>query len=467
MINPNKKLQHLLWRAGFGATIQDMQAYKNRSITKVVDDLFAKSAQAKPLKVSNAKPLERQKVRMMSRDERRAMRRKSRQQVRQLNIAWIERMVNGENSLREKMTYFWHGHFACQNRNIYFIQNQINTIRKHALGNFKDLVLAIAKDPAMLLFLNNQQNRKQHPNENFARELMELFTLGRGNYTEKDIKEAARAFTGWGINRRTYEFRFRGMLHDFDDKTFLGKTGNFNGEDVIDIILKQEQTARFITEKIYRFFVNDTPDEKIINRLARKFYQSNYDIAALMRTIFTADWFYQKKNIGVKIKSPVELLVGIRRNFDIEFIKKNSSLFIQKVLGQVLLYPPNVAGWPGGQTWIDSSTLMFRLRLPYVIFKAADLEVVAKAEGDVNKQGFVNHRMRRLNAEIDWQAYTRYFAKETNKKKLYRNLSSFLLQTEHAKNQEFVARFANGNNPTDLIKTISLGIASLPEYQMC
>ena len=467
MINPNKKLQHLLWRAGFGATIQDMQAYKNQAITKVVDDLFTKSAQAKPLKITNAKPLERQKIRMMSRDERRAMRRKSRQQVRQLNVAWIEHMANGENSLREKMTYFWHGHFACQNRNIYFIQNQINTIRTHALGNLKDLVLAIAKDPAMLLFLNNQQNRKQHPNENFARELMELFTLGRGNYTEKDIKEAARAFTGWGINRRTYEYRFRARLHDFDDKTFLGKTGNFNGEDIIDIILKQEQTARFITEKIYRFFVNDTPDEKIIRRLARKFYQSNYDIAALMRTIFTADWFYQKKNIGVKIKSPVELLVGIRRNFDIEFIKKNSALFIQKVLGQILLFPPNVAGWPGGQTWIDSSTLMFRLRLPYLIFKAADLEVVAKAEGDVNKQGFVNRRMRRLNAEISWNAYTNYFAQETNQKKLYQNLSGFLLQTEHPKNQAFVARFANGNNSTDLIKTMSLGIVSLPEYQMC
>ncbi|OJJ23583.1 hypothetical protein BKI52_04265 [marine bacterium AO1-C] len=467
MINPDKKLQHLLWRAGFGATIQDMQAYKNQSITKVVDDLFAKSAQITPLKISNAKPLERQKIRMMSRDERRAMRRKSRQQVRQLNIAWVERMVDGKNSLREKMTYFWHGHFACQNRNIYFIQNQINTIRKHALGNFKDLVMAIAKDPAMLLFLNNQQNRKQHPNENFARELMELFTLGRGNYTEKDIKEAARAFTGWGINRRTYEFRFRARLHDFDDKTFLGKTGNFNGEDIIDIILKQEQTARFITEKIYRFFVNDIPDERIINQLARKFYQSNYDIAALMQNIFTADWFYQKRNIGAKIKSPVELLVGIRRNFDIDFIKKNSSLFIQKVLGQILLFPPNVAGWPGGQTWIDSSTLMFRLRLPYIIFKAADLEVVAKAEGDVNKQGFVNRRMRRLNAEINWNAYTRYFAKEANKKKLYINLSNFLLQTEHPKNQEFVSQFANGSNTNDLIKTISLGIISLPEYQMC
>lgn len=404
---------------------------------------------------------------MMSRDERRAMRRQSRQQVRQLNTAWVERMVDGQNSLREKMTYFWHGHFACQNRNIYFIQNQINTIRKHALGNFKDLVMAIAKDPAMLLFLNNQQNRKQHPNENFARELMELFTLGRGNYTEKDIKEAARAFTGWGINRRTYEFRFQKRFHDFGSKTFLGKTGNFNGEEIIDIILKQEQTAKFIAEKIYCFFVNDVPDQRIIDRLGRQLYQSNYNIGALMRTIFTSGWFYQKQNIGAKIKSPVELLVGLRRNFDIDFNKKNASLFIQKVLGQVLLFPPNVAGWPGGQTWIDSSTLMFRLRLSYLIFKAADLEVVAKAEGDVNKQGFVNRRMRRLDAKIHWKSYIQYFAGEANKKKLYRDLTGFLLQVEHPKNQEFVNRFANGSTTNDLIKTISLGIVSLPEYQMC
>ena len=160
-------------------------------------------------------------------------------------------------------------------------------------------------------------------------------------------------------------------------------------------------------------------------------------------------------------------MVGIRRNFKIDFEKKNASLFIQKVLGQVLLFPPNVAGWPGGQTWIDSSTLMFRLKLPYAIIKAADLDVVAKAEGDVNKKGFVNRRMRRLTANINWGAYTRYFAKETNQKKLYRALSSFLLQSEHAKNQEFVARFANSSSQDDLIKTMSLGIASLPEYQMC
>lgn len=467
MSNQDKKLQHLLWRAGFGATVQDMEKYHNQSIKQVVDDLFAKAKKTTPLKVVGSAPIAFTRRKMMSREERRAMRRKSRQQLKQLNLSWIERMVDGDHILREKMTFFWHGHFACQSRNVHFMQNHLNTIRQHALGSFKDLVLAIAKDPAMLFFLNNQQNRKQQPNENFARELMELFTLGRGNYTEKDIKEAARAFTGWGVNRKTAEYRFKQRQHDFGSKTFFGKTGNFNGDDIINIILQQEQTARYIVGKVYRFFVNDTPNDQIIAQLARKFYQSNYNIETLMRSIFTAPWFYEQQHMGSKIKSPVELLVGIRRNFQVDFIKRNSALFIQKILGQTLLFPPNVAGWDGGRSWIDSSTLMFRLKLPYIIFRASDIEVTAKAEGDVNKQGFVNRRMRRLDANIRWHDYLKHFAKHQDKQSIYKALSGFLLQISHANNQTFVDRFAQVQGQQDLTKTMSLGIASLPEYQMC
>ncbi|EAY25310.1 DUF1800 domain-containing protein [Microscilla marina] len=467
MSNPNKKLQHLLWRAGFGATVQDIEKYQSQSINKVVNDLFAQSKKTTLLKVVGSAPIAFTRRKMMSREERRAMRRKSRQQLKQLNLSWLERMVDGDSILREKMTFFWHGHFACQSRNVHFMQNHLNTIRKHALGNFKDLVLAIAKDPAMLFFLNNQQNRKQQPNENFARELMELFTLGRSNYTEQDIKEAARAFTGWGVNRKTAEYKFKERRHDFGSKTFFGKKGNFNGEDIIDIILQQEQTAKYITGKIYRFFVNDIPNDQIISQLARKFYQSGYNIETLMRSIFTSSWFYDNQHLGSKIKSPVELLVGIRRNFQVDFIQRNSALFIQKVLGQTLLFPPNVAGWAGGKAWIDSSTLMFRLKLPFIIFRAADIEITAKAEGDVNKQGFVNRRMQRLDANIRWHHYLKHFAKHRNKQDIYKALSGFLLQVNHTNNQQFVERFAQVKGQQDLTKTMSLGIASLPEYQMC
>lgn len=467
MIDPNKKLQHLLWRAGFGATLRDLKTYEDQPLPKVVDSLFDKSRTMTPLNVENRIPVAMANRRMMSREEKRALRRKSRMKLRQLNIQWMERMVSGEQMLREKMTFFWHGHFACQSRDIHFMQSQLNTIRKHALGSFRDMVMAIAKDPAMLFFLNNQQNRKQHPNENFARELMELFTLGRGNYTEQDIKEAARAFTGWAVHRKTSKYRFKARHHDFGQKTFLGETGNFNGEDIINIILKKEQTARYITEKIYRFFVNDTPDKTIVNGLARKFYQSDYNIETLMRAIFTANWFYDKANIGSKIKSPIEFLVGIRRNFQVDFSNKKSSLFIQKILGQVLLFPPNVAGWPGSRSWIDSSTMMFRLHLPYVIFRAAEVDIVAKAEGDVNKQGLISRRMRRLNAEIHWQAYLKQFSKHQDKKQLYQAVSHYLLQISSPKNQEFVKGFTHTNDTAELIKMMSLGVASLPEYQMC
>lgn len=467
MKNQNKDLQHLLWRAGFGATVQNLQAYENKPLTQVVDDLFAKSKKVVPLKIVDTKPLSFKRRRMMSREERRAMRRKSRKQIKQLNLRWIERMVEGDGMLREKMTFFWHGHFACQSRNVHFMQNQLNTISTHALGSFRDLLMAIAKDPAMLFFLNNQQNKKQQPNENFARELMELFTLGRGNYTEKDIKEAARAFTGWSVNRSKAEYRFKQHQHDTGNKIFFGKTGSFSGEDIINIILQQEQTAKFITEKVFRFFVNDVPDKQVINRLAREFYQSDYSIETLMRSIFASRWFYKDEHIGSKIKSPVEFLVGIRRNFQIDFIKRNSALFIQKILGQILMYPPNVAGWSGGRSWIDSSTLMFRLKLPYLIFRVADIDITAKAEGDMNKQGFVNRRMRRLDANIRWHSYMQHFSKLGDKKQTYKALSAFLLQASSPKNQQFVDRFTNVTNQEDLIKAMSLGIASLPEYQMC
>ena len=184
---------------------------------------------------------------------------------------------------------------------------------------------------------------------------MELFTLGRGNYTENDIKEAARAFTGWSSEFKG-EFVFRRFQHDYGEKTVLGKTGNFDGDDVLDIFLSQKQTAKFITQKIYKFFVNDNVDEEKVNWLADRFYQSNYDISKLMEDIFTSDWFYDEKNIGSKIKSPIELMAGIQRMLPMKLENEEALTFLQRALGQILFYPPNVAGWPGGKTWIDSST---------------------------------------------------------------------------------------------------------------
>ncbi len=242
--------------------------------------------------------------------------------------------------------------------------------------------MAVSKSPSMLQFLNNQQNRKKKPNENFAREVMELFTMGRGNYTENDVKEAARAFTGWGFNL-SGEFEFRKNQHDTDSKTVLGKTGNFDGDDVLNILLEQKQTAKYITKKIYKYFVNEKVDDEKVEWLSNRFYQNGYDIKKLMEDIFTADWFYEEKNIGTKIKSPIELLAGIRRLLPMEMENDQAQLLFQKTLGQILFYPPNVAGWPGGKNWIDSSSLMLRLRIPQILTANDVMDIQPKSDDDV------------------------------------------------------------------------------------
>ena len=206
-------------------------------------------------------------------EQKRALAQQSREDIKNLNLRWMAEMVNSEAQFREKMSIFWHGHFSCRVINIFYQQQLLDIVRRNAFGKFSELLRAVSKSPSMLQFLNNQQNRKQRPNENFAREVMELFTMGRGNYTENDVKEAARAFTGWGFNPQG-EFVFRTNQHDDGPKTFLGKTGNFDGDAIIDILLEQPQTAIFITRKIYRFFVNESVDEKKVTWLADRFYKN-------------------------------------------------------------------------------------------------------------------------------------------------------------------------------------------------
>ena len=283
--------------------------------------------------------MEGMKKQALSADQKRDLRVKSREGLKNLNLAWLGQMVNSQQQLREKMSLFWHGHFASRTVNIFYQQKLLDIIRSNALGNFGDLLKEVSKSASMINFLNNNQNRKDHPNENFAREVMELFTLGRGNYTENDIKESARAFTGWGADIKG-DFLFRERQHDGGSKTFLGKTGNFNGDDILQIILEQKQTARFITRKIYRYFVNTDIDPDKIEWLANRFYQQQYNIESLMTDIFTSDWFYAEKNIGAKIKSPVELLVGIRRTLPMQMIMKQCNCCCSVCWGRYFFIRP-------------------------------------------------------------------------------------------------------------------------------
>ena len=263
-ISNQRKNQHLLWRAAFGPMAENANQ---------IGDISQKNLYEILLKTSSEKPAALQiasgsfdglvkgiqglgKMENLSKEQKKQLRKQSAEDIKNLNLLWLGEMINSEAQLREKMSFFWHGHFACRVINIFFQQQLLNVIRENALGNFGDLLREVSKSPAMLSFLNNQQNRKQHPNENFAREVMELFTMGRGNYTENDVKEGARAYTGWGFNMDG-EFVFRPFAHDNGQKTFLGKTGNFNGDDVIDIILEQRTTANFIAKKIYKFFFSE------------------------------------------------------------------------------------------------------------------------------------------------------------------------------------------------------------------
>jgi uncharacterized protein (DUF1800 family) len=303
--------------------------------------------------------------------------------------------------------------------------------------------------------------------------------MGRGNYTENDIKEAARAFTGWSANVKG-EFIFRRFQHDYGQKTVLGKTGNFEGEDVLDILLEQKQTARFITQKIYRFFVNDTVDKEKTEWLADRFYKSGYNIAQLMEDIFTSDWFYDEKNIGVKIKSPIELLAGIRRMLPMDIQNDEAQLVVQRILGQMLFYPPNVAGWPGGKTWIDSSTLMMRLRLPQLINDQDELNVRPKMDDDQmmgradddndvevkNKRKGYNKIGKPINATIEWNVYTRNF-EAIPRESLLSTIAGSVLQVKMGVPAELIKNSADSTSRESFIKSVTLQLMSVPEYQMC
>lgn len=275
---------------------------------------------------------------------------------------WAERMMNTRRPLEEKMTLFWHGHFATSNdkvRDYRKMLMQLETLRKNATGNFRDLLLGVAQDPAMLVYLDSRLNVKGSANENFAREVMELFSLGVGNYTEKDIREAARAFTGW--TNTELKFVVNAQVHDKGSKTFLGITGDFNGEDVIHIILKQEATAQFIVRKLYRFFVRDDLSPELEAKLADEFRSRNYELKPLLMTIFLSKDFYSQASYATHIKSPVQLVVSTYRKLGLASIPGIPDFrTVIASLGQELAFPPNVKGWDGSRTWINPATLIQR-----------------------------------------------------------------------------------------------------------
>jgi uncharacterized protein (DUF1800 family) len=290
----------------------------------------------------------------------------------QLRAWWLYSMLHSQHPLREKMTLFWHNHFATsdekvQNAEQMFRQNCL--LGKHALGKFGPFLQAISKDPAMLVWLDSNRNVKGTPNENYARELMELFSLGVGNYTERDIREAARAFTGWQAD--SAGFKFNAPFHDNGTKTVLGKTGAWSGDDVVRIVLGQPAAARFLARKLYHFLISETaePPAALLEPLCESFRKSDYDIAALVRTMLSSCHFFSGHAFRQRVKSPVEFVLGAiqavylrcdEQNPDYRPLPPRVLVGRLAAMGQRLFAPPNVKGWPGGRSWLNTSTMLER-----------------------------------------------------------------------------------------------------------
>lgn len=291
------------------------------------------------------------------------------------NAWWLYRMINTHNPLEEKMSLFWHGLFATAYEKIEngrAMASQIDLFHQHCLGNFRTILVKLSRDPAMIIWLDNNTNHKGTPNENYGRELLELFSMGVGNYSEDDVKECARAFSGWTIanfNARypwgpyPMDFEYRPDDHDDGEKTFLGEQGRFNGEDIIDIVVRQPATGRFVATKLYNFFVSDDPaPEDAIETLSSAYFESNYDIRSVMRVLLNSDFF--KNSVYAKVKSPAEVVASILRLVG-DFQEPRPGLlettYESKYMGQELLNPPTVEGWHTGREWIDSGSLVGRV----------------------------------------------------------------------------------------------------------
>jgi uncharacterized protein (DUF1800 family) len=452
-----EKIAHLLRRAGFGPGIRDRWPL---SVNETLDDLFASIQPYEELYLPDEERIGTSQLIAMTPEERKVVLEDLAANVKKLNLEWLKLMGRTNAQLREKAALFWHGHFAVRVRNYPQVESYINTIRRHALGKFGDLLMAVSKEPAMLRFLNNVQNRKKSPNENFARELMELFTLGRGHYTEQDIRESARAFTGWGVNDSD-EFERKDNQHDFGQKTFMGNTGNWDGEDIIRMILEKPETALFITRKLYRFFINQQEDEQMVALLAKRYYESGYDTAELLRHIFSSDFFYAAKNKASIIKSPVELLVQLNRIFGISYQNATPLLGIQRLLGQTLFFPPNVSGWAGGRNWIDNSTLITRLNLPKRLSESdvPDLDYKQQMNDENPSEGRGKPLKNKLICYFNWDKFEEPYA-NMSKEDVWGLLCSRLLATE------VKPLIPNERQQEQFIREFALQLVRLPEFQL-
>ena len=397
--------RHLLERAGFGAPDSEVQAFAALGRGEAVDRLLSEArseASVAPPALVHEPFTPYYRIRVMSGEERMAAQQELRREGFELRAWWLREMLATPSPLTERMTLFWHNHFATSQQKVRSSQlmyRQNVLLRREALGNFATLLRAVARDPAMLVWLDNAGNRRQAPNENFAREVMELFTLGEGRYGERDVKEAARAFTGWSIDRDSGEFMLRRAWHDGGEKSILGKSGHLDGDAALDILLARPETGEFVAAKLWRELVSPVPDSAEVKRWGALFRDAGYEVKPLLRAILTSDAFWAEENRASLIKSPVDLVVGTMRTYEMAPLDLRPAVFACAALGQNLFSPPNVKGWPGGEAWITSSTLLGRKQWLERVFRGGDNLKVARRMGDGSEEA------ERIRAHVNEPAY--------------------------------------------------------------
>jgi uncharacterized protein (DUF1800 family) len=354
-------MAHLYRRAGFGASRDELEAAVVRGYEATVEELLHPEQQP---------DLDLDLIYRFYPDV------KEEREIEITQAYWVYRMINSPRQLEEKMALFWHSLFATafnKSNHAQMVHRQVNMFRRHCLGSFTTLLVELSRDPAMIFWLDNQENTRDVHNENYGRELLELFSMGIGNYTEDDVKECARAFTGWGIKnllnagpygRNVWEYQFFPEQHDYGEKQFLGHQGRFDGADIVDIVVAHPATARFIAKRLYLFFVSDKPDDAAIEELAQVFEETNGDIRAVMRVLLLSDAFCSTKNYFAKVKSPAEHVVGVAKlvgDFRYPSFGIVNLAYECRYMGQDLMNPPSVEGWHTGKEWIDTGILVERV----------------------------------------------------------------------------------------------------------
>lgn len=477
--------RHLLSRAGFGGTPAQIAALARMGLAQAVDHLVDyKDIPAGDIpqpkldsriyanmgmgmrrpggNLQNMSDAQRDEFRRKAQANLNTRQSMDRQQLGDIQISWLARMIATPRPLEEKLTLLWHNHFASNYRNVrdsYLMNQQNEFFRAHAAGSFADLAQGVIKDPAMIVFLNNDRNVKLKPNENLARELMELFTLGIGHYTENDIKQGARALTG--NTRRGNEFTFAQFAHDEGEKTILGKTGRFTGEDFVKILLDQPACAQFIAYKLYRHFVADLNDgvspeaRAVIESLASDIRSADYQLKPALKKLFASEHFYDPRIVGSQIKTPVQVVVGTIRSLSTPTRDLEVLLDALRVMGQEIYEPPNVAGWPGGRAWINTTTFFSRQNTAVYL-------LTGKLPYDNNwRKSDISYDATQLLAP----------AGERNAESVVDQLLSVTLPpplSPERRNEllKFIADHDNRITSDTLVGLLCL-ITAMPEYQLC